>query len=235
MRLQRLALFSFLLAAHVLLAEGKKEKDRKKAHSPGHRGQSRMRPAGGRFQTPDQAACTWAAAEQGAGATLKVACTRQEKQFSCFFAGNPHSCPEFASKKRVYWRQIGRDLVRQTNICEDSKTVLKTKLCRKKFPEAHLKMVNSTLIKNKHSPGKSGQSPVVTEAKKLTTTTPPKPTLVKATAPAGARQQNTGISGPECEQDPDLQYQRKLAEDYCGESWGTFCKFFLAMFQDKPC
>ncbi|XP_023405437.1 fibroblast growth factor-binding protein 1-like [Loxodonta africana] len=239
MRIQSLALLSFLLlAAQMLLVEGKKERSRKKGHGLGHRSQPHMRPAKGRFLTPDQAECKWAVMEEGNGATLKVECTRAENHFSCYFAGNPHSCPEFVKKKRAYWKQIGRNLAQQMNICETSQNVLNTKLCGKEFPEAHLKMVNSTLIEKKESTEKSVQPAVVPETKMMTTTTTPKPTVVletKETTPADDQQQTMGINGPECEQDPDIQYQRKVAEEYCGESWASFCKFFLTMFQDKPC
>ncbi|XP_004375226.1 fibroblast growth factor-binding protein 1 [Trichechus manatus latirostris] len=233
MRIQSLALLSFLLAAQVLLVEDKKERGRKKGHSLG-----RTRLAKGGFLTPDQAECRWAVVEDSNGARLKVECTRVENQFSCYFAGNPHSCPDFANKKRVYWKQIGRNLAQQTNICERSQTVLKTRLCGKKFPEAYLKMMNSTLIKTKESTEKFIQQTVITEAKTMSTTTTPKPAMVietKETTPAKAQQQTMSANGPECEQDPDVQYQRKLAGDYCGDSWASFCQFFLTMLQDKPC
>ncbi|XP_006872552.1 PREDICTED: fibroblast growth factor-binding protein 1 [Chrysochloris asiatica] len=225
MKAQSLALLScLLLASLALLVEGKKEQDKKKGHSPGHRSQPRMRKPRGHFRTPDQKECRWAVVEEGDNAMLKVECSGKDNQFSCFFAGKPHSCPEFTNKKRVYWRQIGRSLVRQTNICKDSQTILKTKLCRKKFPEAHLKMVNSTLIKKKD-----------TEAKGMTTTTRTLASGSRETIPAEGQQPSLGISGPECEQDPDIQYQRTLIQEYCGDSWASFCQFFLAIVQDKPC
>ncbi|XP_004707900.1 fibroblast growth factor-binding protein 1 [Echinops telfairi] len=231
MRIQSLALLScLLLVARELLVEGKKDRGRKKERDGGQRSQPQARLAKGRFVTPDQMQCRWMEVKEDGGAMLKVECRRGENQFGCFFAGNPDSCPEFSNKKRVYWRQIGRSLGKLTSPCEESQTVLKTRLCKKNFPEAHLRMVNSTLIQKKVPEGRPMALP--------TTTTLPKPTVAiktKETIPAETQRPAMGPKDPRCEQDPDVQYQRQLIEDYCGESWGSFCKFFLSMIQEKPC
>ncbi|KAM6220201.1 fibroblast growth factor-binding protein 1 [Rhynchocyon petersi] len=226
MRILSLALLSFLLlAAQLLSVESKKERGNKKAPAGGPGRQPRVRAARGRFRTPEQAECRWAEVQEADDrAAVKVECARGEHQFHCFFAGNPHSCPEFATKKKTYWKQIGRTLARQTNICGDLQTVLKTKLC-KKVPGAQLKMVNSTLISKEHAAEKSIPTPL-------------KPNLAietKETVPAETQRPTKGKSDPNCEQDPDIQYQSRLAEQYCGESWGSLCKFFLAMLQDNSC
>ncbi|XP_006884598.1 PREDICTED: fibroblast growth factor-binding protein 1 [Elephantulus edwardii] len=220
MKISSLALLSVvLLAVPLLSVEGKKERGRKKAQGEGPGGQPRLRAPRGRFRTPGQAECRWAVVQEMPRATLKVECSGEEGQFSCFFAGDPHLCMEFVTQSKAYWKQMGRTLARQANVCAEPKTVLKTKLCGKKVPAAHLRMLNSTLVSGDRS-------------------TTRKPTVVletQGTIPAETQMPPKGDSDPKCDQDADLQYQGKLVEEYCGESWGSICRFFLSMLQDTSC
>ncbi|XP_025778130.1 fibroblast growth factor-binding protein 1 isoform X2 [Puma concolor] len=232
MRIHSLTLFFFLLlAAQVSLVKSKKEaKNRhvskgttEKLHTLG---EPQIEPpkhlTKGKFVTQDHAKCRWEVTEQGKGIVLKVECTRQDNKFSCVFTGNPTSCLE-SNKKNVYWKQIGRNLRSQKVLCGDAKTILKTRVCRKKFPESNLKLVNSTLIWNK-KPSQELMEPSSREQSK-----------VKEHIPSGpAEIQTTATKDPKCAEDPDL-IKQKMALDYCGESWSSICKFFITMIQDNTC
>uniref|UniRef100_A0A8C3YRS2 Fibroblast growth factor binding protein 1 n=1 Tax=Catagonus wagneri TaxID=51154 RepID=A0A8C3YRS2_9CETA len=225
-----------LLAAPVLLVEAKKEgKNRRGSKASADKSHALDKPqvelksqlpkhlAKGKFITQDQANCTWVATEQAEGIALKVECTREDSRFSCFFTGNPTSCLQL-SKKNVYWKQIGRNLRSQKVICGESKSVLKTRVCRKKFPESNLKLVNSTLLRIK-KPGQELMKPSPSGQSKVKDTSPSYP----------AQTQTMAGKDPECVDDPDTVNQRKVALDYCGESWSSFCKFFITMIQGNSC
>ncbi|XP_004455292.1 fibroblast growth factor-binding protein 1 [Dasypus novemcinctus] len=224
MRIQRLALLSLvLLAAQVLLVEGEKagkEKDAPGKPEKRQRGRAHRRPPQGRFTTPDLAECRWAVTElQGGSATLHVQCTQKDKEFSCHFSGHLDSCLQSVKKANTVWRQIGRHLKGQKNICEDSRGVVTARVCRKKFPEAGLKLLNSTLIKER----KPSQGDMKT--KEVQESTPSSPGTPQTVSP----------QGPKCVKDPEIEIQRRAALEYCGEPWLAFCKFIFTMLQDNSC
>lgn len=254
MRIHSLTLLSFLLVAQVSLVKGKKEvKNRHVSKGTRHKlptlGETQIetpkRLTKGKFVTQDHANCKWVVTEQEEGITLKVECTRQDKKFSCVFTGNPTSCLE-SNKKNVYWKQVGRNLRSQKVICGDAKTVLKTKVCRKKFPESNLKLVNSTLIQNK-KPSQELTEPSPKEQSKVSKASLLEPNKVKDLSPTEQKKVNENIlSGsvetqtiatkdPKCVEDPDLINQTKTALDYCGESWSSICKFLITMVQGSSC
>ncbi|XP_076993233.1 fibroblast growth factor-binding protein 1 [Tamandua tetradactyla] len=223
MRIQSLALLSsLLLAGQVLLVEG--DKPRKQ---PGtldrpekrHRGRTQARLPGGTFPTQDLAECRWAVTElQEGSVTLKVACTQKDKEFSCYFGGNLDSCLQSVKKTKALWRQLGRSLKGQKNVCKDPESLVRARLCRKKFPEASLKLLNSTLITEK----KPSQGDLMPEVKEATRASP-------------VKTQASTTKDPKCVEDPEVVIQRKVALEYCGESWAAICKFFLTMLQDTSC
>lgn len=252
MRIHSLALLSFLLlAAQVLLVEGKKEaKNRRgskattdKMYTVGksqaeQKSQPPKQVTKGKFVTQDQADCRWVVTEKEGGVVLKVECTRQEDKFSCFFTGNPNPCLE-SNKKNTYWKQVSRSLRSQKAICGDAKSVLKTKVCRKKFPEANLKLANSTLIRKK--PSQEAMEPSPREQSMANEASLMEPKKVKdqvmakeniLLGPAGSK--TVGSNDAECVEDPDMA-NHKNAMDYCGESWGSLCKFFMTMVQSDSC
>lgn len=247
MRIHGLTLLSFLLlAAQVLLVEGKKAARRRgvskatmdETHTLGQpqteqRSQPPKHLTKGKFVTRDHADCKWVVTEKEEGILLKVDCTQQDDKFSCFFTGNPTSCLE-SNKKSVYWKQIGRSLRSQKVICGDSKSVLKTRVCRKKFPESNLKLTNSSLIRKKPSQDSVAPSPreqsVVNEVSLV------EPNNFKENTLSGPAESKTMDSNdPECEEDPEMTNQKKAALDYCGETWGSVCKFFITMVQGNSC
>ncbi|XP_014644370.1 PREDICTED: fibroblast growth factor-binding protein 1 [Ceratotherium simum simum] len=259
MRFHSLILLPFLLlAAQVLLLEGKKEAKNQhvskattdKLHTLGkpqieQRSQQTKRLTKGKFVTKDHADCSWVVTELGEGIALKVECTRQDNKFSCVFTGNPSSCLE-SNNKNVYWKQIGRSLRSQKAICGDSKSVLKTKVCRKKFPESNLKLVSSTLIGSKKpsqeymesSPSKQSKvtEASLTEPNKVNQVSSREQIKVKENILTSLRETlPTTTKNTECVDDPELVNQRKSALDYCGESWSSFCMFFLSMIQSNTC
>ncbi|XP_007517944.1 fibroblast growth factor-binding protein 1-like [Erinaceus europaeus] len=220
-----------LLAAHVLLVEGRKEakhrqasKNTKEGKRTWDQSQKEQRnlspklPTKGKFVTPDQADCRWEVTEQEQGISLKVECTRQDTKFSCVFTGNPTSCLELHSKN-MYWKQIGRNLRSQKVLCRDSNSVLKARVCRKKFPESNLKLVSSTLISSKQSESSPKEQNHVKDT----------------TSPGPTESRPVGTNSPECVEDPDLVNQKRVAVEYCGETWGSFCKFFITMIQGSTC
>lgn len=243
MRIHSLTLLSFLLlAAQVFLVEGKKEVKNRggskattdKTHMLGkpwneQKSQSPKPLTKGKFVTQDQADCRWVVTEKEEGIVLKVDCTRQDNKFSCSFTGKPTSCLE-STKKGVYWKQIGRSLRAQKVLCGDSKSILKTRVCRKKFPESNLKLVSSTLLGKK--PGQETMEPSPREPSLTNEASLPEPNKVKENTLAGPAE--TSIQS-ECPEDPDVMDQRKTALEYCGESWSSFCKFFFTMVQSESC
>ncbi|XP_019480667.1 PREDICTED: fibroblast growth factor-binding protein 1 [Hipposideros armiger] len=255
MRIHSLTLLSFLLlAAQVLLVEGKKAvKNRRaskattdKMYTVGksqveQKSQPPKHVTKGKFVTQDQADCRWVVTEKEGGIVLKVECTRQDDKFSCFFTGNPNPCLE-SNKKSVYWKQISRSLRSQKSICGDAKSTLKTRVCRKKFPESNLKLVNSTLIRKKPSQESREPSPreqstaneaSLMEPNKVKEISPKDQVMAKENTLIGPAESKT--NDPECVDDPDMANQKKEALEYCGESWGSFCKFFMAMVQSDSC
>lgn len=243
MRIHSLTLLSFLLlAAQVFLVEGKKEvKKRGGSKATTEKTQTLGKPwseqrsqppkhlTKGKFVTQDQADCRWVVTEKEEGIVLKVDCTRQDNKFSCSFTGNPTSCLE-STKKGAYWKQIGRSLRTQKVICGDSKSILKTRVCRKKFPESNLKLVNSTLIGKK--PSQETMEPSPREQSMTNEASLMEPNKVKENTLAGPAESSINS---ECLEDPDMMNQKKTAVEYCGESWSSFCKFFFTMVQSESC
>ncbi|XP_054438216.1 fibroblast growth factor-binding protein 1-like [Pteronotus mesoamericanus] len=240
MRIHSLTLLSFLLlAAQVFLVEGKKEVKNRRVNKATTLGkpqtEQRSQPPKylikGKLVTQDQADCTWVVTEEK-GIVLKVDCTRLDEKFSCFFTGNPALCLEL--NKKSYWKQIGRSLRSQKVICGDPKSVLKTRVCRKKFPESNLRLVNSTLIRKKSS--QETMEPPSTEQSIDNEASLVEPDKVKENTLSGPAESKTwGSNDPECLDDPDMAKQKKAAEEYCGQYWSSFCKFFMIMVEGNSC
>lgn len=258
MRVPSLTLLPLLLlASQVLSGEGKKEaKNRRVSKATADKTEISGKPQAeqksqppkhltkGKFVTQDQADCRWVVTEKDAGVDLKVECTRQDDKFSCFFSGDPTSCLA-SSKKSPYWKQISRSLRSQKAICGDPRSVLKTRVCRKKFPESNLRLANSTLIGKKPrqqsaEPSRGEQSTVneasVPEPNKVRQLSVKEPVTARANTRSGPTESKTVTSNDaECAGDPDGLSPKNAALDYCGDSWSSFCKFFITMVQSDAC
>ncbi|XP_038196374.1 fibroblast growth factor-binding protein 1 isoform X2 [Arvicola amphibius] len=237
MRIHSLLLLSFLLLAAQVLSERVK-KGAKNApdntteegpSAPSGKAQEKQRSrtsksmTHGKFLTKDQATCKWAVTEEELGISLKVQCTQEDREFSCVFAGDPAGCLEH-DKDQIYWKQIARTLRKQKNICGNAKSVLKTRVCRKKFPESNLKLVNPSAPGNM-KPRKEKAEVSPREHNKVQ----------EDLVPSSAVTQTVAIKDPECLEDPDVLNQKKVALEFCGESWRSICTFFLNMLQATSC
>lgn len=250
MRLHSLILLSFLLLAVQVLSEKVRKRGKNASHSTTEEGlegtspslgkaQNKQRSRAsksmthGKFVTKDQATCRWAVTEEELGISLKVQCTQANQEFSCVFAGDPTGCLKH-DKDQTYWKQVARTLRKQKNICGNTKSVLKTRVCRKKFPESNLKLVNPDAHGNmKPRKEKAEVSSTEHKVQEVVSTGPNK--VKEDITPSPSVTQTVAIKDPECLEDPDVLNQRKTALEFCGESWGSFCEFFLNMLQATSC
>ncbi|KAE8629203.1 hypothetical protein XENTR_v10000393 [Xenopus tropicalis] len=211
-----------LLMSNVLLVEGNNQREGKKergkakgekkaeADSPQGKGGRTRGGKGslqGKFVSKENATCTWAVTE-AQSVTLRIDCRKEESSFSCSFGGNPSSCPKYAGNEKSYWKQIARALKKQKKICQDPKAVLKSKECKRGPQEAHLRYLGSQV------PQQVGSSHTHVEPDVQVPTTAP---------------------GKDCEEEADPAEKQRIAAEYCGNSWGSFCNFFLSMLQSKSC
>lgn len=173
----------------------------------------------GKFTTKDKSECTWAVSETDT-VSLRVGCLKGGESFWCVFAGSPSSCPQYAANQKNYWKQIARALKKQKTLCQDPKAVLKSKECKKGPKEAHLSLSSSSLVEA--APGKEK---IIHPGKK-----PSRPSNATAEVKPDA-----GTSSKDCVEDEESVDQKKVAEEYCGESWSSLCAFFFSMVQNKKC
>ncbi|KAM5339579.1 fibroblast growth factor-binding protein 1 [Glossophaga mutica] len=240
MRIHSLTLLSFLLlAAQVFLVDGKKEVQNRHVSRASTLGkpqtEQRSQPpkhlTKGKFVTQDQADCRWAVTGKEKSIVLKVDCAQHDKKFSCFFTGDPTSCLE--SNQKSYWKQIGRSLRSQKVICGDSQSILKTRACRKKFPESNLRLVNSTLIREK--PSQESMEPSPSKQSRINEASLTEPDKVKENTLSGPAESKTlGSNDTTCPEDVDLKL-KQTAVEYCGETWSSLCKLFITMVQGNSC
>ncbi|XP_005402577.1 PREDICTED: fibroblast growth factor-binding protein 1 [Chinchilla lanigera] len=248
MRIHNLTLLSLLLLASQMLTQKVKHgaKHRQSSTADGDpsvldKAQSRQRSRtpkstiSGKFVSRDRGAtCRWATTEQELGIALRVQCSQEQHKFSCVFAGNPTECLKHHSEK-VYWKQIARTLHKQKNVCGDSKNVLKTKVCKKKFPESNFKLESSTLLENM-KPGELESKLSPTEHPNNKGDSSKEPYKAKGDVSSTLAVTKAATTrDPKCLDDPDVEMQRKMALDFCGESWSSLCTFFLSMFQATSC
>lgn len=248
MRIHSLLLLSFLLLAAQVLSERVRKGAKNAPHNttedgasaPSGKAQNKQRSktsksmTHGKFLTKDQATCRWAVAEEELGISLKVQCTQEDREFSCVFAGDPAGCLEH-DKEQIYWKQIARTLRKQKNICGNAKSVLKTRVCRKKFPESNLKLVNPSAPEHM-KPRKEKAEVSPREHNKVQEVSSMGPNKVQEDlVPSSAVTQTVAIKDPECLEDPDVLNQKKVALEFCGESWRSICTFFLNMLQATSC
>ncbi|XP_060632133.2 fibroblast growth factor-binding protein 1 [Anolis sagrei] len=219
-------LCTFIIFSQLLHVDCERQKERKKerlnsekgqraqagSNNQNERGQRTRGQKGspkGKFTTKDKATCTWTLHEAEM-ATLNINCRKEESTFSCEFSGKPSTCPQYAENKKMFWKQITRSLKKKQNICDDPKGILKSKVCSKGPPAAHLRLVAQTSLKPKQE----------------------KPLVPVTSVPTGNQPRE---SSSDCVEDVDYIDQQKVAEEYCSETWLSLCHFFISMVQDKKC
>ncbi|XP_032840277.1 fibroblast growth factor-binding protein 1 [Tyto alba] len=236
MRIKSFGLLCMLiLVSQMLLANCERQKERKKGrqviedggkkqteseNEKGRKSKGGKASPKGKFKSKENAECTWAVTEMNA-ATMHIECKHGDSEFWCEFSGDPSTCPQYAANQKSYWKQVSRSLKKQKQICQDPKSVLKSKVCRKGPRSAHLKLVRSSLLP---SVGPVKGNTIHHEKEVLQTP-----------AAASVTEKKLEHSPPDCVEDIDYIDQKKVAEEYCPESLLSFCNFFITMVQDKKC
>ncbi|NXW47632.1 FGFP1 protein, partial [Nyctiprogne leucopyga] len=230
-------LCALILVSQILLANCERQKERKKGrqgienhrknqtesdqeNEKGQKSKGGKSSPKGKFKTKENAECTWGVTLMNA-ATMHVECKHGDNEFWCEFSGDPSTCPQYAANQKSYWKQVSRSLKKQKQICQDPKSILKSKLCRKGPRSAHLKLTRSSLLTSV-GPVKGNTIHHATE-------------VVQTPAAASVTEKKLEHSPQDCVEDIDYIDQKKVAEEYCPESLLSFCNFFIAMVQDKKC
>lgn len=199
---------------------GKKQTESNQEKEKGQKPKGGKASPKGKFKTKENAECTWAVTGMDS-ATIRVECTNSDSKFWCEFSGDPSTCPHYAANQKSYWKQVSRSLKKQKQICQDPRSILKSKVCRKGPQSAHLILTRSSLL--------ASVGPVKGDA----THHKKEVTQVPATASEPGKQLEH--SSQDCVEDVDYIDQKKVAEEYCPESLLSFCNFFITMVQDKKC
>ncbi|XP_057880920.1 fibroblast growth factor-binding protein 1 [Melospiza georgiana] len=199
---------------------GKKQKESKQGNEKGQKSKGGKSSPKGKFETKENAECTWSVLDTNA-VTVQVRCRQGDSEFWCEFSGDPSGCAQYAANQKSYWRQVSRSLKKQKQICQDPKSVLKSKLCRKGPRSAHLRLTHSSLL-TAEGPARENTMHHTKE-------------VVQAPADASVTEKRLEQSPQDCVEDVDYIDQKKVAEEYCPEGLLSFCNFFITMVQDKRC
>ncbi|NXI44141.1 FGFP1 protein, partial [Galbula dea] len=226
-----------ILISQMLVADCEREKERKKRRQGIEGGVKKQTESNqenekeqkskggksspkGKFKTKENYECTWAVTDMSA-ATMHVECMQGDSKFWCEFSGDPSTCAQYTANRKSYWKQVSRSLKKQKQICQDPKSVLKSKVCRKGPRSAHLKLTHSSLLTSA-GPAKGN---TIHHSKEV----------VQTPATASVAEKKLEDSPEDCVEDVDYIDQKKVAEEYCPESLISLCNFFITMVQDKKC
>ncbi|XP_072288892.1 fibroblast growth factor-binding protein 1-like isoform X2 [Eucyclogobius newberryi] len=99
-------------------------------------------PIKGKMVTKDKAECTWAATGDRLF-TMGVTCKKEGKRISCDYVARPHLCPQFEGNAKRYWRQIGRSLRKQKDVCQDGDALVRAGMCQRAPRQAHFRLEKS--------------------------------------------------------------------------------------------
>ncbi|NXD75740.1 FGFP1 protein, partial [Halcyon senegalensis] len=226
----------FILVCQMLLANCETQKERKKGkqgiedgrkkhtesrqeNEKGQKSKGGKSSPRGKFKNKENVECTWAVTDVN-GVTVRVDCKHGDSEFWCEFSGDPSSCAEYAANQKSYWKQVSRSLKKQKQICQDPKSVLKSKVCKQASRSARLKLTRSSLLKS--------VGPVKRNMTLLTK-------VLQTPAAVSVAEKKPEHSPQDCVEDIDYIDQKKVAEEYCPESLLSFCNFFITMVQDKKC
>ncbi|NXS58176.1 FGFP1 protein, partial [Brachypteracias leptosomus] len=201
-------------------AGGKKQMESNQENEKGRKSKGGKSSPKGKFKTKENAECTWAVTDMNA-ATVHVECKHGDSEFWCEFSGDPSTCAQYRANQKSYWKQVSRSLKKQKEICQDPKSVLKSKVCRKGPRSAHLRLTYSSLLISA-GPAKTDAIHHVKE-------------VVQTPAAAFVTEKKPEHHSEDCVEDIDYIDQKKVAEEYCPESFLSFCNFFITMIQDKKC
>ncbi|XP_030348323.1 fibroblast growth factor-binding protein 1 [Strigops habroptila] len=199
---------------------GKKRTESNQENEKGQKPRGGKSSPKGKFKTKENAECTWAVTDMNAR-TVHVECKHGDSEFWCEFSGDPSTCAQYAANQKSYWKQVSRSLRKQKQICQDPKTVLKSKVCRKGPRSAHLKLTRSSLL--------TSVGPANGNTMHHTEEVVQNPPSVSVT------EKRLEHSPEDCVEDIDYIDQKKVAEEYCPEGFLSFCNFFITMIQDKKC
>ncbi|KAM6132861.1 fibroblast growth factor-binding protein 1 [Pterocles gutturalis] len=199
---------------------GKKQTESNQENEKGSKSKGGKSSPKGKFKTKENAECTWAVTNMNT-ATVRVECKHGDSEFWCEFSGDPSTCPQYGANQKSYWKQVSRSLKKQKQICQDPKSVLKSKVCRKGPKSTHLKLTHSSLLTSM-GPVKGN---TIHHAKEV----------VETPAAASVTEKKLEHSPQDCVEDIDYIDQKKVAEEYCPESLLSFCNFFITMVQDRKC
>ncbi|XP_068005325.1 fibroblast growth factor-binding protein 1 [Melanerpes formicivorus] len=174
----------------------------------------------GKFKTKENVECSWAVTNVNT-ATVHIECKHGDSEFWCEFSGDPSTCAQYAANQRSFWKQVSRSLKKQKQLCQDPKSVLKSKVCKKGPQSAHLRLTHSSLLTSA-GPAKGN---TVHRAEEV----------VQTLAFASVTEKKLEHHPEDCVEDIDYVDQKKVAEEYCPESLLSLCNFFITMVQDKKC
>ncbi|XP_036439309.1 fibroblast growth factor-binding protein 1 [Colossoma macropomum] len=94
----------------------------------------------GSFTARDSSLCTWTASGEKTFA-LRIACESEARgKFTCEYAGEPAACSAYGTGARRYWRQVGRALAKQKQLCADERAVVRAGMCVRAPPAAHFRL-----------------------------------------------------------------------------------------------
>ncbi|NXR28523.1 FGFP1 protein, partial [Cinclus mexicanus] len=198
---------------------GKKQKESNKGNEEGQKSKG-GKSLKGKFKTEENAECSWSVMDTNV-VTVNVQCKHGDSEFWCEFSGDPSSCAQYAANKKSYWKKVSRSLKKQKQICQDPKSVLKSKLCRKGPQTAHLRLTHSSLL-TAMDPAKENSMHHTQE-------------VVQTPGDASVTEKRLEHSPQDCVEDVDYIDQKKVAEEYCPEAFLSFCNFLITMVQDKRC
>ncbi|XP_051558351.1 fibroblast growth factor-binding protein 1 [Myxocyprinus asiaticus] len=155
-----LLLFLACLSQLIFTAETESIKERRKGKRQESRGDNTIAVLKGKFTTRDKAQCSWVARGEDMY-TLTVTCKPGKGDgLTCRYTAKPATCPEYASNRKSYWKQIARSLKKQKKLCVDPRALLRAGMCKRAPQDAHFKLTEMTHAK----PTKAEKTPTTTNA-----------------------------------------------------------------------
>ncbi|XP_017272928.1 fibroblast growth factor-binding protein 1 [Kryptolebias marmoratus] len=93
----------------------------------------------GDWVTKDKSECTWIAGGEDL-VILNVSCKKGERSFGCEYAARPSVCPQYSSRKELFWTQILRALKKRKNLCQENSGLVRAGVCKGAGREAHFRL-----------------------------------------------------------------------------------------------